>query len=450
MKFTMNGIETFAEAIYLEEEDQYMFVFNNIPPQCIGDNIKAELIFDGAVIAEKDGYSILQNAKNLLSKYSNEPKTINLVKAMLNYGAAAQNYASYKTETLVNAGYEMDSVVPNGTVSVRNVANNTGDAVFKAAGVYFDSVNKLYVKITSETMPTVTINGAEALVEEYGAGEWIVYTDGIFVIDFDKTYTFVITSNENLPTFTYSVNSYTYAKLTSDREATVELAKATYTYGIAAEEYLNTNPSFTGDGLTFTSSNYKQPKGLETSPNTWEAWVYLPEYKRGIIFGNYGATGAGISFEINASGQPRFYWYHGSGSAESIYFDTKVPLKEWVHVVITRDASAKQVHCYINGVLKDSKTLSGQGLTDLPAMGDKAAHALGGDFRSGNTYYFKGSLKSLALYRDCLTADQIAENYSNGKPMDRSSLICYYYLAFMSANDAYITDFSGNGYTINK
>ena len=234
-----------------------------------------------------------------------------------------------------------------------------------------------------------------------------------------------------------------------------ELAKATYTYGIAAEEYVNTNPSFTGDGLTFTSSNYKQPKGLETTPNTWEAWVYLPEYKRGVIIGNYGASGAGVSFEINASGQPRFYWYLGSGSAESYHFNTKVPLKEWVHIAITRDKAAGKAYCYINGVLKDTYTLTGQGLTDLPAMDTKAAHALGGDFRnpgkaSYNEHYFKGSIKSVALYSDCLSASQIAENYKYGKPMDRTSLFCYYYLAFNSASDAYIIDYSGHGYDIKK
>ncbi len=454
MKFTMNGKETVVDAVYNEATGEYMFTFANIPPQCIGDNIKAELILGGEVVVEKDGYSVLKNAQNLLAKHSGDPKTANLVKAMLGYGTAAQKYANYKVDVLINAGYEMNLVTPLESVSVKGVQNNTGDATFTAAGVYFDSVNKLYVKIKANTKPTVTVNGAEALVEANGDGAWIVYTDGIYVVDFDNTYTFVITSNANAPTFTYSVNSYTYAKLTSDREGMAELAKATYTYGIAAEDYLNTNPSFTGDSLTFTSSNYKQPKGLETTPNTWEAWIYLPEYKRGVIFGNYGATGAGISFEINASGQPRFYWYLGTGSAESYHFNTKVPLKEWVHVAITRDVSAKKAYCYINGELKDTYTLTGQGLTDLPAMDAKAAHALGGDFRnpgkaSYNEHYFKGSLKSIALYSTCLSADQIANNYRNGKPMDRSSLFCYYYLAF-NTNDAYITDFSGHGYDIKK
>ncbi len=238
MKFTMNGKETVVDSIYLKEQDQYMFVFDNIPPQCIGDNIKAELISGGEVVLTKDGYSILQNAKNLLAKYEEDAKTVALVKAMLGYGAAAQKYANYKTDALVNAGYEIAPVVPEASVSVRSVTNNTGDAVFKAAGVYFDSVNKLYVKILADEKPTVTVNGAEALVEENGEGEWIVYTDGIFVIDFDTVYTFVITSNANLPTFTYSVNSYTYAKQTSNNEAMRELATATYAYGVAAEAYI--------------------------------------------------------------------------------------------------------------------------------------------------------------------------------------------------------------------
>ena len=449
MRFTMNNKVSIADAVYNETTGEYVFTFANIPPQCIGDNIKAELIFDNNIIAEKDGYSILQNATNLLVKHSGDPKTVNLVKAMLGYGAAAQKYVSYKIDSLVNKGYEMDLVTPLSSVSVKNVQNNIGDAIFTAAGVRFDSVNKLYVKISSATKPTITVNGAEALVEENGEGNWIVYTNGIYVIDFDKTYTFVITSNENAPTLTYSINSYTYAKLTSDREGMAELAKATYTYGIAAEDYTNTNPSFTGDGMTFTASKiYKQNKPLEETPNTMEAWIYLPEIKRSVIYGNYGGSGAGINFEINANGCPRLYWMTGSGSPNDLTFsNTFVPAQEWVHVVITRDTSTGNALCYINGALKETKALDSVGMTDLPTM--TTPHAIGADLRSGNTYYFRGTIKSIALYSDCLTAAQIADNYSNGKPMNRTSLICYYYLSF-NTGDAYITDFSGHGYNIEK
>ena len=137
----------------------------------------------------------------------------------------------------------------------------------------------------------------------------------------------------------------------------------------------------------------------------------------------------------------------GSGSPHSIVFNTSVPIGEWVHVVITRDVASGKAYCYINGTLMDTQTLNTVSSTDLPTM--VTPLVLGGDLRSGNAQYFKGSIKSVSLYSECMTAEQVAENYRGYKPTDRSSLICYYYLAF-TAGDTTITDFSGNGYTINK
>jgi hypothetical protein len=204
-----------------------------------------------------------------------------------------------------------------------------------------------------------------------------------------------------------------------------------------------------GWGLNFQADAIYTPvTDIAEAPNTFEALVCFPKdmaERGGVILGNYDKAGC-VSFEVYTKGEPRLYLDGTSVVFDQVSLYTGSP----VHIAIVRDAANGKAHCYINGVLKGTKTLTGQGLTDLPAMDVKAAHALGGDFRSGNTEYFKGSIKSVALYSDCLTASQIANNYKNGKPMDRSSLICYYYLAFMSANDAYITDFSGNGYTINK
>ena len=138
----------------------------------------------------------------------------------------------------------------------------------------------------------------------------------------------------------------------------------------------------------------------------------------------------------------------GTGNPNDLTFsNTVVPTKEWVHVVITRDTSTGNAYCYINGVLTETKALNSVGMTDLPTM--ITPHAIGADLRGGNAYYFRGTIKSVAVYSGCLTADQIAENYRNGKPMDRSSLFCYYYLTF-NTNDAYIIDYSGHGYDIKK
>lgn len=237
MRFTMNDNVVIVRGSYEENENSYLFVFDGIAPQLMGDNIKAELVFEDEIIATKDNYSILQNAKNLLEDLDEDNEAVVLIKAMLNYGAAAQQYADYNSDAPVNSGYETDGVAPDASVSVRDIVNNTGDSIFKAAGVYFNNVNKLYVKITSAEKPAVSINGEEAVVESYGNGEWIVYTDGILVTDFDETFTFVITSNPQLPTLTYSINSYTYVKQGSENAKMRALAIATYAYGVAAEAF---------------------------------------------------------------------------------------------------------------------------------------------------------------------------------------------------------------------
>lgn len=237
MRFTMNDKVVIVRGSYEENENSYLFVFDGIAPQLMGDNIKAELVFEDEIIATKDNYSILQNAKNLLEDLDEDNEAVVLIKAMLNYGAAAQQYADYNSDAPVNSGYETDGVAPDASVSVRDIVNNTGDSIFKAAGVYFNNVNKLYVKITSAEKPAVSINGEEAVVESYGNGEWIVYTDGILVTDFDETFTFVITSNPQLPTLTYSINSYTYVKQGSENAKMRALAIATYAYGVAAEAF---------------------------------------------------------------------------------------------------------------------------------------------------------------------------------------------------------------------
>ena len=208
MRFTMNGNKTVVSGEPTNEEGIYVFSFRNIAPQCMGDIIKAELVYDGEVIAAHEEYSILENAQNLLEQYEDDKVITDLVKAMLNYGAAAQEYVGYKTYKLVNEGYEIEGIVPDSSVSIKKAENNIGESKFKYVGVYFANANKIYAKIASAEKPEVTINGEEATVEYYGSGEWIVYSEDVFLVDFDKTYTIVITSNPELPTLAYSVNSY--------------------------------------------------------------------------------------------------------------------------------------------------------------------------------------------------------------------------------------------------
>ena len=240
MKFTFNGKEYYADAVETENNGIYVFTFKNIAPQCMGDNIKAELIIGGKVVATKEEYSILEN---VTSEAVMNDNTRQLIYDLLAYGAAAQKYAGYKTDALVNAGYEdLATVVESVENSDRYVSAPLSDARFTAMGVYFSNTNKIYAKISADNISGVIakINGKEAVIEQYVDGSYIVYSEDIKVADFDKVYTFTIETAAGTQTLKYSVNAWCAVKYDSESErGTAELAKALYAYGVSAEEYIS-------------------------------------------------------------------------------------------------------------------------------------------------------------------------------------------------------------------
>ena len=221
--------------------NQYIFTLEDIPPQCIGDNIKAELIVDGKVVKTVDNYSVLANCQNLLAANTTTDATKQLIYDFLAYGAAAQNYAQYKTDALVNKGYEAFAT------TVTSIENNdrkvspatiTG-AKFSAAGVYYSGVNKVYAKLDVTTANVsklkATINGVETKIEPYKDGSYIIYSDAIKVSEFDNVYTFVVHDGVDSQTLVYSINAYAY-QMQNDA-AMSDLALALYRYGVSAVAY---------------------------------------------------------------------------------------------------------------------------------------------------------------------------------------------------------------------
>ena len=236
MRFTMNGKKTTIDGVYNEELSKWCFKFENVAPQCMGDNIKAELLIENMVVASQYKYSVLEN---VTSEDVMNDENKQLVYDLLAYGAAAQIYIDHNADTLVNEGYEelatQVTAIENGD---RVIDAALSDAQFTAAGVYHDSVNKLYVKLTADdiTGVTVAVNGEAAEIKELDDG-YIVYTNNIKATDFDEVYTFVLTTANGSQTLTYSVNAYAKAKCDSENAATAALAKALYAYGCSAEQY---------------------------------------------------------------------------------------------------------------------------------------------------------------------------------------------------------------------
>ena len=247
VRFTANGKTTLVESGVVEN-GKYVFSFCGIAPQCMGDSIKAELLINGEVVDVVDGFSVKQYVINAIAYLTgDEYDTLHqFLSDMLHYGAAAQNYVSYKTDALVTDGVaglrESSAVTPTAEDNQRSIDKaggaNTDLAKFTAAGVRFDYDNKIFVKFTTTDVSKVSvkIGGIALEIQEAGDGKYVAYSEGISALEFGETVSFQLYYNGSLiQTLNYTVNSYAYGK-NGDTQIGA-LAIALYRYGKSAEAY---------------------------------------------------------------------------------------------------------------------------------------------------------------------------------------------------------------------
>ena len=206
---------------------------------------------------------------------------------------------------------------------------------------------------------------------------------------------------------------------------------------VSAEKATDTASEVTG--ATFaTNVTYTTSLSLDKTPVAFEATIKLPAgytQRAGVIFGNYASNGTpGISFEMAEGCKPRLYCT-ASNITVSYIFNTAIPTGEDVHIAMT--LTDNKATLYINGELKETKTIDTKYYTVLPT----AKYMVGGDLRGGNAQYFKGEIKNVAVYSEALTEDEIKES---GVDYTDSKLICAYDLTKSTIAER-IKDLSKNG-----
>ena len=183
----------------------------------------------------------------------------------------------------------------------------------------------------------------------------------------------------------------------------------------------------TSEGMSFSIDGYYQvEEKFNKYPETIEAEIYVPETidePAGVIFGNYGA-GPSISLDIQKYGEPRFYLTDSSGSGKSLIFSTDIRGK-WAHISIVRLKEESRTLFYLNGELVEKMLYYDY---DSKVLNNK--FVIGGDYRGGNTGYFKGNIRSISIYSDARTDKEIKSDYSNGADLNDDNL-----LADFSLND---------------
>ena len=206
------------------------------------------------------------------------------------------------------------------------------------------------------------------------------------------------------------------------------------------------------NGLSFAKEiSLRMDDHLPCVPLSFEAIIYVdPNFtgRAGAIFGNY--LGLEMEqeclFEIFENGVPRFYYIDAGRNIKDIKFtEVDVRTGDWAHIALTFDFANKKISLYLNGELAQSIALT----SDLCEEVTTYRYFLGSDGRSNNSNYFKGQMKSIAVYSDVRTASEIAETAKNGINSNAEGIILHYELNENSAQDD-ILDLSPNGYKISK
>ena len=184
-------------------------------------------------------------------------------------------------------------------------------------------------------------------------------------------------------------------------------------------------------------------------PNTFEAVVNLDKNynSNGVIFGNQYAkmddyVKDAINFSIFSNGNPRIGYKLPSGEArEYIFTDVDVRMGRDVNVAIVRDSSINKISCYVDGELVGSYD------ADFEDFITTEYFCIGSDNRTWGSSFFKGNLKSLAVYSDARSESEIKRDLYSIDLFDEN-LMSYYDLS--RVYDDVIIDKSGHGYNAIK
>ena len=228
---------------------------------------------------------------------------------------------------------------------------------------------------------------------------------------------------------------------------------------------------YSGNGNTLVYNNgsgiqvenfgkYEIDKNIESNIETFEAWIFMPDYYHGkiggTIVGNYRSyNGARILLEVYADGNPRLSYTNAEGKTSYHRF-TNVDLRTgaWQHLTVVHDAKTGEARCYVNGELKQTLTenvlaYSDNALEQKFLIGrDTALRYAEGDgeyWENRKDQYFKGFIKELRLYSDVRSAEEIAADYAGALDTADAGLLACYQISPENKYDT-LTDVSGNGY----
>ena len=243
MRFTTpNDYQVLVDGVYDNEIGRIRFDYTGINPQCMTDEITAELLYKGRTIETIRNYSVKQYCQNIYAKSGNALRQ--LMADMLVYGKEAQLYKDYNTSNLADnlswvSTYKSTFAVPEG---VRIITGNADvNNRVTAASLNMSNVNKIYFRMVLTDDVTIKLNGNvvdKSVLKKESGNQYLLYTKDIFAYEFDKVYTLeLIKDGVVITSVDYNVNGYIASKYSSASNG--ELVKALNQYGLSTKIYYN-------------------------------------------------------------------------------------------------------------------------------------------------------------------------------------------------------------------
>ena len=158
-------------------------------------------------------------------------------------------------------------------------------------------------------------------------------------------------------------------------------------------------------GTVFNNTDLNSIGTLSQMPHTIEAAIYLPttyNTRAGVLVGNYGIdTKNAFNIEIIEQGKLRLFMIN-NGTRTDCTFATDIRSDAPTHIALTIEDTLASL--YVNGVLSETKELN----QTVPKFTE--GFCIGGDNRSGNIQYFKGTIYSVNLFGDVRTHEEIEKD----------------------------------------
>jgi len=170
-------------------------------------------------------------------------------------------------------------------------------------------------------------------------------------------------------------------------------------------------------GKLFSETTSYDMGNISATPKTLEATIQLSNYtlRAGVIAGNYANHTYGLmNLEIYTRGRVRLYYTTDEGVVENCIFDPSILSPKPTHIAVTIDGLTATL--YINGKAAQTKTLSVEPGTTTQNW------KIGGDNRTGNIQYFKGTICNVNLFSDVRTPEEILAD-ATGVSQDADALL---------------------------